>query len=749
MWNFTKRLTKIALAACLLLACENKNQTEKTSVQLTSYVNPFVGTDGPGNTYPGATVPHGMVQLSPDNGIGGWDRIAGYYWQDSTIAGFSHTHLSGTGAGDMYDILVMPFNSRSNRTITQKQKREVSLFSHKKEKAEPGYYQVDLLDYGIKAELTATERVGIHRYLFPKDKDSRILINLGYAMNWDGSTDTYFRIVDNQTIEGYRYSSGWARDQREHFVAKFSKPFSSHQFFDFSSKEYKDIPKAGKEIRAKRSKVYLTFDTPKATEIVVKVALSSASIEGARKNMEAEAQGFAFNSFRKKASGLWEEKLAAIEVETPDDEHKKVFYTAMYHTFLGPVTHSDVDGQYKGANGKTEKAEGFKRYDTFSLWDTFRASHPLFTILEPSETNDMIRSMIAHCDEAGVLPIWSMKGNETNMMIGYHAVPVIADAYLKGLRNFDAEKAFQAMKKSAMADINNLDQYKAMGYIPSSKGHENWSVSKTLEYAFDDWCIAQMAKEMGKTADYKYFTERSNNWKNVYDASRTWMVPRRKNGKFAKHFIAKEYTNDFCESNAWQYFWFVPHDMQGLISTVGKTKFENKLDSMFTYDALTTDKLPLFSTGMIGQYVQGNEPCHSVAYLYNYLGKSWKGQKYLRQIMETYYDSTPNGLCGNDDYGQTSAWYIFSSLGFYPANPADQKYELGSPIFPKASIKLPNGNTFKVIAENASKENYYVQAVTLNGKKLDRTYITHKEITAGGTLHFVMGSKPKKNDPLI
>jgi predicted alpha-1,2-mannosidase len=728
--------TFLVVFTSLLICC--KKETTFGQIKLTSLINPFIGTDGPGNTYPGATVPFGMVQLSPDIGIPGWDRIAGYFYKDSIITGFSHTHLTGTGAGDLYDILVMPTNSRFTKKIAENNYMPFSKFSHDKEQASPGYYTVDLLDYGIKAELTATARTGIHKYTFPKDTLSQITIDLGYALNWDAPTKTHLSVVDDTTVEGYRMSTGWAKDQRLYFVIKLSKPFKSFQIF-------KNDTLASSPVIATKSKVILNYSTRDNEAIVLKTGLSTASIKGAYKSLEIEAPDFDFEKYRVKADSIWEKQLHKIEVTTSNENDKRIFYTMMYQSMLAPTLLSDHNGEYKGANEKIMKAEGFDRYDTFSLWDTYRAAHPLYTILHPERVSDMINSLLAHYKETGLLPVWSLQGNETNMMIGNHAIPVIVDAYLKGIENFDVDLAYKACKESSMVNSRELEAYKIIGYVPVGDQNENWSVSKTLEYAYDDWCLAEFAKALHKTADYNFFLKRSENWRNLYDSKSTFMRPKLKDGDFISDFIPKEYSAYFCESNAWQYFWSVPQNVEGLIKTVGgRDAFDKKLDTMFSLDPLPEDNLPVFSTGMIGQYAHGNEPSHHVAYLYGYVNKPWKTQKLVREILKTQYKNTANGHCGNEDCGQMSSWYVFSSLGFYPVNAAQGIYAFGSPLFESATINLENGKKFIVKTIDNSDENFYIQSVTLNGKAIDRYYITHKEIEKGGTLIFKMGNTPNK-----
>ncbi|MEO1485554.1 MAG: GH92 family glycosyl hydrolase [Bacteroidota bacterium] len=713
-----------------MLACVDQKKETTVDTSLVQYVNPFIGTDGPGNTYPGATVPFGMVQLSPDIGIPGWDRIAGYFYQDSIITGFSHMHLTGTGAGDLYDILVMPTNSRFDGKIEENNHKPFSHFNHKQEGASPGYYWVDLLDFGIKAEMTATARVGVHRYTFPKDNNSKIHIDLGYSLNWDAPTDTDLEVVNDSTIQGYRFSTGWARNQKVFFEMRFSKPFASHTI----------------DNTERNSKVVLDYAFNDDEQITVKTGLSSVSSEAAGKAINMEA-GEDFDTLRQQAETLWENELQKITITSENKDQKSVFYTMLYQSMLAPTLYSDSNGEYKAANdteGKFRegqdsiaKADGFQRYDTFSLWDTFRAAHPLYTLIQQERVPDMIKSLLAHYQETGVLPVWSMQGSETHMMIGYHAVPVIVDAYFKGIE-FDTRLAYEACKAAAMMDDRQIAVYKEKGFIPVDEHHENWSVSKTMEYAYDDWCIAMFAKDLGFQEDYEYFLKRSAHWENLYNDQNSWFQPKDVKGNFIEPFVPKEYTPYFCESNAWQYYWFVPHDIQGLITkTGGEERFTQKLDSMFSYTPEPGDKLPIFSTGMIGQYTHGNEPSHHVAYLYNYVGRPSKTQELVANILENQYKNQPDGHCGNEDCGQMSSWYIFGALGFYPVNPAQGVYHLGRPLFEEAQIAVGENKTFTIKTESW-KDNPYVANVTLNGQKLNRSYITHKEIREGGTLVFTM-----------
>ena len=719
-----------------MAACGTPPQSSEED--LTQYVNPFIGTDFTGNTYPGAQVPFGMVQLSPDNGLPGWDRIAGYFYPDSTIAGFSHTHLLGTGAGDLYDISFMP-------VTLPYQEAEAPLgihskFSHENERAYAGYYQVKLDDYGINVELTATERCGVQRYTFPK-AESAIILNLAKSMNWDATQDTYIEAIDSVTIRGYRYSNGWARNQKVYFCTRFSRPFAQMKV---------DTVNVPREDKGYDRGLIARFEYPtqEGEQITLVTAISGTGMEGAMKNLQAEAPDNDFDAYLQKAKAAWNKELGKIKIETTDADTRTVFYTALYHSMLAPTIYNDADGKYYGPDGKTHQADGWTNYSTFSLWDTYRAAHPLFTLTQPERTNDMVKSLIAFYEQNGRLPVWNFYGSETDMMIGYHAVAVIADAYLKGIGDFDSGKALEACVKTANIDeYRGIGVYKEKGYIPYDMhdpyNNDGWSLSKTLEYAFDDYCIAKMAEKMGKADIAKEFYARSQNFRNVYNPATSFMQPRDMKGEFIPDFDAEDYTPNICESNGWQYFWSVQHDIEGLIElTGGNERFIQKLDSMFTFHPTDTAKLPLFSTGMIGQYAHGNEPSHHVAYLYNKVGEPWKTQQYVSQIMHTLYTNTPAGLCGNEDCGQMSAWYVLSAMGFYPVNPVSQTYEIGSPLFPKTSVSVPGGKTFTVIAHNASPENRYIQSVKLNGQPYGKSYITHSQILEGATLEMEMGNQP-------
>ena len=725
------------LLTCMLVSCTPTQEKHETDYTL--YVNPFIGTDFTGNTYPGAQAPFGMVQLSPDNGLPGWDRISGYFYPDSTIAGFSHTHLSGTGAGDLYDISFMPV------TLPYKEAEAPlgihSKFSHEDESAYAGYYQVRLKDYNINVELTATERCGIQRYTFP-EAQSAIFLNLKKAMNWDFTNDSYIEKVDSVTIQGYRFSDGWARDQHIYFRTRFSRPFEKMELD--TTAIIKDSKRIGTAVIAR-----FDFNTKEGEQILVNTAISGTSMDGAAKNLQAEVPENDFDKYLAETKANWNRQLGKIEVKGSNEDDKVNFYTALYHSMIAPTIYNDVDGTYYGPDKKVHQADGWVNYSTFSLWDTYRAAHPLFTYTEPERVNDMIKSFIAFYEQNNRLPVWNFYGSETDMMIGYHAVPVIADAYLKGIGDFDAEKALNACVATANLDsYRGIGLYKELGYIPYNVtdhyNAENWSLSKTLEYAFDDYCIAEMAKKMGKQDIADTFYKRSQNYRNLYNPETSFMQPRDDKGHFIKGFKADDYTPHICESNGWQYFWSVQHDIDGLIDLVGgKNRFAEKLDSMFTYHPAADAELPLFSTGMIGQYAHGNEPSHHVIYLFNSIGFNERTQYYVAKVMNELYKNEPAGLCGNEDCGQMSAWYVFSAMGFYPVNPVSGKYEIGTPLFPEMQLHLTNGKTFTVLAPNVNKKNIYIQSTKVNGHPYDKTYITHEQIMSGATIEFEMGSTPK------
>ena len=720
---------------CSFTACVPAG-TEGQAECLADCVNPFIGTDFTGNTYPGAQVPFGMVQLSPDNGLPGWDRIAGYFWPDSTIAGFSHTHLSGTGAGDLYDISFMP-------VMLPYREAEAPLgihskFSHEEESASAGYYKVRLSDYDIQVELTATPRCGVQRYTFPKG-DAAVFLNLRKALNWDATVDAHVEQVDSVTIRGYRFSNGWARGQRVFFCTRFSRPLAMSLDTVAILTEGK---RTGTSVIAR-----FDFQAKAGEQLVVSTALSGVSMDGAMRNLQAEVSEDDFDKCLAAAREAWDRQLGRIEVRCEDRDEKVKFYTALYHAMLAPTLYSDVDGAYLGPDRQEHRTEGWDNYGTFSLWDTYRAAHPLYTLVAPERVDDMVNSFIAFYEQNGRLPVWNMWASETDMMIGYHAVAVIADAYLKDIGGFDAEKALEACVATAnLDDYRGIGAYKKLGYVPydlkDPYNADDWSLSKTLEYAYDDHCIARMAEKMGRTDIAGEFYRRAQNYRNVYNPETGFMQPRDNRGHFVEPFSPDDYTPHICESNGWQYFWSVQHDVEGLIELAGgKERFAQKLDSMFTYHPGEDDELPIFSTGMIGQYAHGNEPSHHVIYLFNAVGQPWKTQQYAARVMHELYLNTPAGLCGNEDCGQMSAWYVFSAMGFYPVDPVSGRYELGTPLYPEVKLHLADGKTFTVRANGVSRENCYVKSVKLNDVPYDKTYITHEQILSGGVLELEMAAE--------
>ena len=736
------------------------------------YVNPLIGTQRMGHTFPGATVPFGMVQLSPDtdtlpyemNGKYNADvykYCAGYQYDDKTIVGFSHTHFSGTGHSDLGDFLIMPTvgSLQLNPGVATDTKTGFrSAFSHANEKAEAGYYKVQLDDDNITAELTASTRTGFHQYTFPKSNDAHIIFDLMHGIyNYDDKNVwTFIRVENDTLITGYRQTNGWARTRTVYFAMTFSKPFKEYGCKDFSKKQvYRgfwrkfDQSKNFPDLAGKQLRMFFNFDTEAGEKVKIKMALSSVSTEGALLNLRTEIPHWDFDKTKAEAQAAWNTELTKIAVEAPEAE-KQNFYTAMYHAFLGPTVYMDVDRKYKGLDQNIHTATNFTNYTTFSLWDTYRALHPFFNLVQPARNSDMVNSMLAHYDQSvlKMLPIWSHYNNDNWCMSGYHSVSVIADAILKGNAKVDAAHALEACVTTAShKNYEGIGPYVEKGFIPDEK--LGTSASTTLEYAYDDWCIAQVAQKLGRTDIYDAFTKRSTSYKNLYDASVGFMRARKEDGSFKAAFDPlSTHGQGYIEGNSWNYSFFVPHNPDELITLMGgKKKFGARLDTLFTmylpdkYFAETED---ITRDGIIGNYVHGNEPAHHVAYLYNFAGQPWKTQQRVRMILKNQYKPAPDGLGGNDDCGQMSAWYLFSTLGFYPVAPGSTQYQLGSPAINKAVIKLENGNTFTVEANNQSDKNVYVQKVLLNGKQLEQPVIGHEDIMKGGSLVFFMSDKPKK-----
>lgn len=723
------RYTTIFVFCIFLLLTNCKKKVDTTSAtkdkSLISYVNPFIGTSGHGHTYPGATMPFGMMQLSPDTRLDGWDGCSGYHYSDNEIYGFSHTHLSGTGVSDYGDILIMPTNAQIFNNGANGEKGYKSKFSHDNEVAEPGFYKVHLDDTNIDVELTVSKRSGIHKYKFPSSENQFAIVDL---IHRDKVLDAKIETISETEIVGYRFSNAWAKDQRLYFVIKTSHPFND---------VLQSPPKTGMQ---EAQKIALNFRNPNNDPVYIKIGISGVDVEGARKNLKGEIGKQTFEQVKKTAQDFWEKQLEKIVIESDNTNNKTNFYSSMYHVALAPNLYQDVDGRYRGMDLEIHKSENFDYYTVFSLWDTYRAVHPLYTIIEQDKTSDFINTFLAKHDEGGIMPIWDLSANYTGCMIGYHAVPVIADAYLKGIRGYDKDKALEAMMHSATRDKLGLKSYKEFGFIPVEE--ESESVSKTLEYAYDDWTIAEMAKAMNKKEVYKEYTERAQNYKNVFDPETQFMRGRFRNTWFTP-FDPYEVNFNYTEANAWQYSFYVPQDISGFTNLLGgKDKLEANLDKLFVAEDKTSGRHQVDITGLIGQYAHGNEPSHHMAYLYNFVNKPYKTQEKVHQILTQLYTNTPNGISGNEDCGQMSAWYIFSSIGFYPVTPGSNQYIIGTPLFNKATFNLESGKTFTVSAENLSDTNIYIASATLNGKPYNQSYISHENLMNGGTLHFKMKDYP-------
>lgn len=708
------------------------------SQHYTQYVNPFIGTGGHGHTYPGAVLPHGMVQLSPDTRLEGWDGCGGYHYSDSYIYGFTHTHLTGTGCSDYGDILLMPMPG----TPSPDNKMYGSSFSHANEKASPGYYRVQL-DNGTEVQLTATERAGFHRYAFEPGKTANVILDLKHR---DEVLESSLQLIDDHTVAGLRRSKAWATDQYVYFVIEFSMPFRQSGIWVND----KTVPAGTTTIsNEKNIKAFFTFDNKQGKPVMAKVAISGVSIEGARKNLKSEVPGWDFNAVKKNAEKKWDAALSSIAVSGGDKAQLRKFYTALYHTMVVPNINMDVDGQYRGRDNKIHTAKGFTYYSVFSLWDTYRGAHPLYTITDRKRTLDYIQTFLAQYKEGGRLPVWELSSNETDCMIGYHSVPVIVDAYMKGIRGFDEKLALEAMKKSATWNHLGLPALMDHGFLEMDDEHE--SVSKTLEYAYDDWCIAQFAKAIGNEADYREYSKRAQAYKNLLDVKTGFMRPR-KNGNWVSPFDPREVNNNFTEANSWQYSFYMPQDVNGYLAmTGGRQKLEQKLDALFTAPQQTSGRDQADITGLIGQYAHGNEPSHHIAYLYSFAGRPDKTQQMIHRIRNEMYQDAPDGLAGNEDCGQMSAWYVLSALGFYPVTPGTTDFIIGTPLFPSVIVNLENGKRFTIKAKGVTPDKFYIQSATLNNNPFDKGYISYNDIIKGGTLQFDMsataGSFAKNNNP--
>ena len=707
-------MKKIFLTAAVALA----TIFSVSAQDYTQYVNPFIGTGGHGHVFLGANVPFGNIQAGPTQKKQGWDWCSGYHYSDSTVIGFGQMHLSGTGIGDLGDVSLLPMTNPSQREVK---------FSHKAEYVRPGYYSV-MLASGIRVELTATQRVAFHRYSFPADATKGyIALNLAQGIGWDKMTSCKFKQESDKTITGFRMSEGWAKDQRVYFVAEFSEPVQLEE--------------------NERDTIGIFSVASTSQPLLVKVGISAVSVENARENLQQELPGWNFASVVAKANADWNRELSKIAIKTQDERAKRIFYTALYHTMIAPSVFSDVNGEYRGADGKTHKGD-FTDYTTFSLWDTYRAAFPLMTLIQPEMQRDLAETMLHIFKQQGKLPVWHLMGNETDCMVGNPGIPVLVDIALKGF-NVDKKAVFEAVKASAMRDERGMGLLKKYGYIPCDLDPEKETVAKGLEYALADACIAKLAKQLGKTEDYKYFYKRSQSYRDFYfDKQTKFMRGVTSDHKFRQPFdpfSTVHRQDDYTEGNAWQYVWLVPHDVHGLVATFGGEKpFVSKLDSLFIVNGDMGAEASPDITGLIGQYAHGNEPSHHILYMYNYVGQPWKGADKIRYVLANLYHDDFDGLSGNEDVGQMSAWYILSSVGFYQVDPAGGRYVFGSPLFDEATLNVGNGKTFRVVAHNNSSENKYIQSAKLNGKPYTRSYIDFKDIVRGGTLEFVMGNKPSQ-----
>ncbi|WP_163717816.1 GH92 family glycosyl hydrolase [Mangrovibacterium lignilyticum] len=739
MHNSFKNLILAACSIAVFASCGTKTpgSSEQEQVSLTKYVDPYIGTGFHGHVFLGANVPFGAVQLGPANITQGWDWCSGYHYSDSTLIGFSHTHLSGTGIGDLGDIVFMPVTGEYKIALGSPEKPEdgyLAKYKHADETVKPGYYAVNIDRYKVKAELTATERVGYHRYSFQPNADAHVLINLERGIGWDKPVEGHLEQVNDSVLIGYRMSEGWAKDQRIYFAAVFSQPLKGLTFYSDNQEVIKNT--------TEKLNADLDFGSLADGQILAKVAISPVSTDNAIENLQAEAPEWNFDEAVKTADAKWNAELAKVNAKSSTPDVLTKFYTALYHTMIAPSVFQDVNGDYRGADGKTYNDKSFTNYTTFSLWDTYRANHPLSTIIHPDRVNDFVNTMLHIYEQQGELPVWHLVGNETYCMVGYPAIPVVVDAYLKGFNGFDADKAYEAVKGTAMGDGRGLDLLKKYGYMPANSDVE--TVAKGLEYAIADGSIALMSEKMGMSDDAEYFKSRGENYKNYYDPSVGHMRGRVSDTEWRTPFDpfrATHRADDFCEGNSWQYTWLAPQDVPGLVETMGgKDKFLAKLDEFFVAEGDMGDHASNDITGLIGQYAHGNEPSHHIAYLYALEGQPDKTAKLVRKIMSEFYTTKPDGLIGNEDVGQMSAWYVLSAMGFYQVNPAGGQFVFGSPDLDEAVINLPEGKTFTIKALNNSPENIYIKSKTLNGEPYTKAFIDYQDIMAGGELVLEMGS---------
>lgn len=734
-----KSLLFVPVLSLCLASCGSSQKGQEME-DLTQFVDPRIGTGGHGHVFYGANVPYGFIQLGPTSIPQSWDWVSGYHVSDSTVIGFPHTHLSGTGIGDLHDINVMPVVGEVTYSRGDASSYETGLWSYSdrsKEVVTPGYYRTHLSRYNVDVELTATKRVGFHKYTFLGNESPAIVFDMVNGGCWDKTTEAVIRVVNDSTVSGYRYSKGWADDQRVFFRAEFSRKFDNVEFIVNDSVKEGDMAK-GAQLFAR-----VNFAAENQEPVYMKVALSPTSEEGAQLNMQTELSGWDFEKTIADAKAAWNKELNKVKVYTTDEASKKIFYTSLYHTLFAPSEFCDVNGDYYGADKQMHKGEGFVNYTTFSLWDTYRAAQPLMTILHPEKMSDVINTMLHIHQQQGKLPVWHLMGCETNCMVGNPGVPVVADAILKDIKGFDTELAFKALKESSMLPERGMEHRIEYGFIPADKMTE--AIAYDMEYAIADWAVAQAAQKLGKQEDYEYFLKRSKSYKNYFDASTGFMRGKMLDGSWRTPFspyASSHREDDYCEGNAWQYTWLVPHDVEGLVECFGsKEAFVNKLDSLFLANGDMGEASSPDISGLIGQYAHGNEPSHHTVYLYTLVGQPWKTADRIKEILHTMYTDQPDGLSGNEDVGQMSAWYILSSFGFYQVEPAGGKFVFGYPNFDKVEITVPAGK-FVIERENKGQQNNYIQGIVLNGTEYKKPWIEYADIMKGGELKFLMGDEP-------
>lgn len=734
-----KSLLFVPVLSLCLASCGSSQKGQEME-DLTQFVDPRIGTGGHGHVFYGANVPYGFIQLGPTSIPQSWDWVSGYHVSDSTVIGFPHTHLSGTGIGDLHDINVMPVVGEVTYSRGDASSYKTGLWSYSnrsKEVVTPGYYRTHLSRYNVDVELTATKRVGFHKYTFLGNESPAIVFDMVNGGCWDKTTEAVIRVVNDSTVSGYRYSKGWADDQRVFFRAEFSRKFDNVEFIVNDSVKEGDMAK-GAQLFAR-----VNFAAGNQEPVYMKVALSPTSEEGAQLNMQTELSGWDFEKTIADAKAAWNKELNKVKVYTTDEASKKIFYTSLYHTLFAPSEFCDVNGDYYGADKQMHKDEGFVNYTTFSLWDTYRAAQPLMTILHPEKMSDIINTMLHIHQQQGKLPVWHLMGCETNCMVGNPGVPVVADAILKDIKGFDTELAFKALKESSMLPERGMEHRIEYGFIPADKMTE--AIAYDMEYAIADWAVAQAAQKLGKQEDYEYFLKRSKSYKNYFDASTGFMRGKMLDGSWRTPFspyASSHREDDYCEGNAWQYTWLVPHDVEGLVECFGsKEAFVNKLDSLFLANGDMGEASSPDISGLIGQYAHGNEPSHHTVYLYTLVGQPWKTADRIKEILHIMYTDQPDGLSGNEDVGQMSAWYILSSFGFYQVEPAGGKFVFGYPNFDKVEIAV-SGGKFVIERENKGQQNNYIQGIVLNGTEYKKPWIEYADIMKGGELKFLMGDEP-------